>query len=155
MLAKTLSCSACGWRTVCGPAEIESRLRLVGLLRRDGDPDEEILAALLPDAAGRMTCPSCKRIGLTVGEADDAEEDDWLAATLCDACRKPIPPERLEALPGTRRCVECQGKAESGQSDDEPDFCPRCGALMELRVSRSRGLTRYRSFCTGSPPCRL
>lgn len=26
---------------------------------------------------------------------------------MCEVCRKPIPPERLEALPQTRRCVEC------------------------------------------------
>ena len=157
MLSRRLTCPDCGWRTVCGPAEIASRLRLVGLLRRDGDPEEEILAALLPEAAPRMTCPSCKRIGLIEGEADEADDDDdWQAAVLCESCRKPIPPERLEVFPNTRRCVACQERAESGEPDpEEPEFCPRCGALVELRVSRGGGLTRYKRFCTGDPRCRL
>ena len=34
-------------------------------------------------------------------------------------------------------------------------FCPRCGSLVEIRVSRGSGITRYRRFCTGDPPCRL
>ncbi|HHV93906.1 MAG TPA: hypothetical protein GXX47_05135 [Firmicutes bacterium] len=26
---------------------------------------------------------------------------------ICEICGKPIPPERLDALPQTRRCVDC------------------------------------------------
>lgn len=37
----------------------------------------------------------------------------------------------------------------------EPEFCPKCGALLELRVSRGAGVTRYKQFCTGDPPYRL
>ena len=155
MLAKEFSCKACGWRTVAGSADVASRLRLVGLLRRAAEPADGLLEALLPEAAPRMTCPGCKAIGLTVGDADESDDwDDWQAAKLCEGCRKPIPPERLEALPDTTRCVACQDGAESGtDTGDEPEFCPRCGALLELRVSRRGGLTRYRPFCTGS--CRL
>ncbi|TWT95857.1 Prokaryotic dksA/traR C4-type zinc finger [Botrimarina colliarenosi] len=157
MLSRILSCSGCGWRTVCGPADIAARLRLVGQLRRDGEPDEAILAELLTDAAARMTCPGCKRIGLVVGDADRAEDgDDWQTAVLCDRCRQPIDPERLEIFPESRRCVACQSRAEAGEPEpDEPDFCPRCGSLVELRVSRGGGLTRYKRFCTGVPSCRL
>ncbi len=157
MLSRSLSCPECQWRTVSGPADIASRLRLVGMLRRDGDPDEAILAALLPEAAARMTCPGCKRIGLVVGDADEIEDEyDWQAAVLCDRCRQPIDPERLEVFPETRRCVPCQAKAEAGEAEpDEPEYCPKCGSLVELRVSRGSGLTRYRRFCTGNPSCRL
>lgn len=157
MLSCSLTCPGCGWRTVCGPGDIASRLRLVGLLRRDGDPDEEILSALLPEAAPRMTCPGCKRIGLLVGDADEAgDDDDWQAAVLCQRCRQPIDPERLEVFPDTRTCVACQSRAEAGEPEpEEPEFCPKCGSLVELRVSRGGGLTRYKRFCTGNPPCRL
>lgn len=157
MLSRSLSCPGCGWRTVCGEADIAARLRLVGLLRRDKDPDEGILAALFDDAAGRMTCPGCKRVGVVADDADAADdEDDWQAAVLCEACRKPIDPERLEVFPDSKRCVPCQARSESGVPEpDEPDFCPRCGSLVELRVSRGSGLTRYRRFCTGQPACRL
>jgi hypothetical protein len=62
----------------------------------------------------------------------------------------------LEAVPGTKRCTACQGKAETGHvANDEPDFCPHCGALLELRASRSGGITRYKQFCTNNPPCRF
>lgn len=158
MLAKQLTCQECGWRTVCGPADAAARLRLVGVLRRESDPDDATLAELLPEAAKRMTCPGCKRIGFAVSEAEEVAEteDDWQAAVLCERCRKPIPPERLEVFPDSKRCVACQSKAESGEpEEDEPEFCPRCGALVELRVSRGGGLTRYKRFCTGVPACRL
>lgn len=159
MLARQLACPDCGWRTVCGAADLATRLRLVGLLRREKEPSDELLAELVPGAAKLMTCPTCKRVGLRLS---DAEEDDfdaaseWQAAVLCEVCREPIPPERLEFVPGAKRCVACQGKAEAGTlSEDEPEFCPKCGSLVELRVSRGGGLTRYKRFCTGSPACRL
>lgn len=163
MFAQTLTCSHCGWRTVCGSADAAARLRLVGVLRRESNPDDATLAELLPEAAKRMTCPGCKRIGLAVSDAEETTagslgdgDDDWQAAVLCERCRKPIPPERLEVFPDSKRCVACQSKAESGEpEEDEPEFCPRCGALVELRVSRGSGLTRYKRFCTGVPACRL
>jgi hypothetical protein len=156
MLSRSLACEDCGWRTFCGAEEIAAKLRLVGLLRRETEPDEATLAELLPCAVGRMTCPGCKRIGLVVSEPEIDEDDDWQTAILCEACRKPIPPERLEVFPDSKRCVDCQSRAESGEpDDDEPEFCPRCGALLELRVSRGSGITRYKRFCTGVPSCRL
>ena len=157
-LAKQLTCRECGWRTVCGSVDAAARLRLVGVLRRESDPDDATLAELLPEAAKRMTCPGCKRIGLAVADAEEVAnaDDDWQAAVLCEKCRKPIPPERLEVFPDSKRCVACQSQAESGEpEEDEPEFCPRCGALVELRVSRGAGLTRYKRFCTGVPACRL
>jgi len=113
-----------------------------------------------------MTCPTCKRVGLTLAEADDGDFDDaefdngvagdWQAAVMCQVCREPIPPERLEFVPDAKHCVACQGKAELGAlPDDDPEFCPKCGSLVELRVSRGSGITRYKRFCTGMPPCRL
>ena len=159
MVSLELTCRNCEWRTVCGPSDAIGRLRLVGLLRRDTDPDDTLITTLLVEAAPRMTCPVCKEKRLFARPAsatDEEEESDWQAAVLCEVCREPIPPERLEAVPGARRCALCQGKAETGQLvDDEPEYCPHCGSLVELRVSTGSGITRYRRFCTGSPPCRL
>lgn len=157
MFAKRLVCGGCGWATVCGADEAVRRLRLVGHLRRESDPDEGVLEELLFDAAGRMTCPGCKRVGLKVEDpVAESDDEDWQTAKLCEACRKPIPVERLEVFPDAKRCVGCQDRSETGVDDvDEPEFCPRCGSLVELRVSRAGGLTRYRRFCTGTPPCRL
>ena len=86
----------------------------------------------------------------------DEEPGDWQTAVFCEICREPIDPERLEAVPGTKRCAVCAAKVESGQLDEiEPDYCPNCGALVEVRVSRGSGITRYKRVCTGEPPCRL
>ncbi|MEM6331156.1 MAG: TraR/DksA C4-type zinc finger protein [Planctomycetota bacterium] len=167
MFTKALVCRECSWRTLVGPSELATRLRLIGLLRRDKDPPEDLVLELARESSARMTCPGCKRIGLTLREADEpltggaaGDEDwpdgDWQAAVLCEVCRQAIDPERLEFVPGTKRCTACQGKAESGKlDDDEPEFCPKCGSLVDLRVSRGSGLTRYKRFCTGSPACRL
>jgi hypothetical protein len=151
-----LQCRRCGWRTVCGPTEAADRLRLLGLLRREPKPDDELVAALLVEAAPRMTCPVCKEKTLCAAPADSDESGDWQAAVLCRMCGKPVAPERLEAVPGAARCAACQEKAETGKLVDvEPEYCPYCGALVELRVSRATGITRYKRFCTGNPPCRL
>jgi Zn finger protein HypA/HybF involved in hydrogenase expression len=156
MLRKLLHCRQCKFRTVAGKDDLVTRLRLVGQLRRDKEPDDAIVEALIAEYAALMTCPGCKSIGLVPEDADDEwdDDDDWQAAVQCEICRQPIDPERLEVLPDTRRCTECQSKSETGTlPDDDPEFCPRCGALVELRVSRGSGITRYRRFCTGG--CRL
>jgi hypothetical protein len=152
-----LTCRRCGWRTVCGVDDAIARLRLIGLLRREREPDEDFVAALFVEAAPRMTCPICKEKSLSASPIELSDEnDEWQAAVLCDVCREPIPAERLEAVPNTKRCANCQGLAESDKLvEAEPDYCPHCGALVEIRVSRGSGITRYKRVCTGSPPCRL
>lgn len=137
-------------------SEVETRLRTLGLLRRAPNPPGELVAELLRVNLSRLSCDECGCVGLALRDTDDADEwDDWQQAVLCEVCSQPISPERLEVLPEAKRCVGCQGAADRGEEVDEPDFCPKCGALVELRVSRGRGTTRYKLFCTGDPPCRL
>jgi hypothetical protein len=157
VFSSELVCGNCQWRTVSGREDAIGRLRLIGLLRRDPDPDDELLKVLFVETAPRMTCPICKEKRLQAVDHDPGDDDaaDWQTATLCEVCRQPIPPERVEALPEVRRCVACQGRSEAGLSFDEREYCPRCGSLVEIRVSRGPGITRYRRFCTGNPPCRL
>ena len=103
-----------------------------------------------------MTCPVCKEKQLWSQLCEDDDASDWQAAVLCEVCRQPIPPERIDAIPGAKRCAACAAKAESGQLVEVgPDFCPQCGALVDVRVSRGVGITRYKRVCTGEPPCRL
>ena len=156
MFSYELVCRRCGWRTVCGRDDTIARLRLIGLLRREPDPNDDLVAALFVEAAPRMTCPICKEKSLTASPADDTDEGDWQTAVLCEVCRAPIPPERLDAIPTAKRCARCQEQAEAGElTAEEPEYCPHCGALVELRVSRGSGITRYKRVCTGIPPCRL
>ncbi len=154
VLNRLLTCGKCGYRTIAGRDELVARLQLVGQLRRDKNPDDAIVLALLSECSPLMTCPGCKTIGLAVSDVDALDDDgDWQTAVLCEVCRQPIDPERMEVLPDTRRCTECQHKGETGTLHDDLEFCPRCGALVELRVSRGGGITRYKRFCTGG--CRL
>jgi Zn finger protein HypA/HybF involved in hydrogenase expression len=139
------------------------------LFRRAKQPPDDLVAELLRTNLHRLECDACHAIGLVIVAADDAaggeslgndigateDFDDWQQAILCKVCHQPIPPERLEVFPSSRTCVGCQDLADRGQSPVEPEFCPKCGALLELRVSRGGGVTRYKQFCTGSPPCRL
>jgi Zn finger protein HypA/HybF involved in hydrogenase expression len=156
MFSYELTCRHCGWRTVCGLDGAIARLRLIGQLRRDKEPDESIVESLLLESAPRMTCPICKEKQLWAQPSTSEEDETWATAVLCDICREPIAPERLEAIPNVKRCAACATRAEKGElSALEPDFCPHCGSLVEVRVSRGGGITRYKRVCSGDPPCRL
>ena len=41
MFSYELTCRDCGWRTVCGRDDAVARLRIVGQLRREREPDED------------------------------------------------------------------------------------------------------------------
>jgi hypothetical protein len=159
VIAIELICGHCSWRTVCGREDAIARLRSIGMLRRDPDPDDEMIRVLMVDSVSRMICPNCSEKRLTAHplNSDELPEDvEWQTAVLCEVCRQPIPPERLEAIPTAKRCVTCQGKAEvTTGADETADYCPHCGAPVQIRVSRGAGIMRYKRFCTGNPPCRL
>ncbi len=156
MLSATLKCDKCGWQTCCGQQEIERRLRTLGLLRRAPHPPEDLVSELLAVNLSRLKCDACGFAGLLQVPPEQTDAgDDWQQAALCQICNEPIPPERLEVFPNAVRCVGCQDAEDRGVQSFEPEFCPKCGALVELRVSRGSGITHYKQFCTGNPPCRL
>ncbi len=130
------------------------RLRAVGRLKRNAEPEPELVDELARAAAGEMTCSSCAAVGLYVAGEDEGVAD-WPTAGLCEACGGKIEPERLEALPEAVRCVACERASESGQPIGEVEYCPKCGAPLALRPTTGAGLVRWRMVCTGAPPCRL
>jgi hypothetical protein len=145
-----LLCTACGWSVSCGPTAMLERLRAVQMLRPGAAPDPELLPQLFIAAAAKSTCPDCGRMGLAAIR-ETQSDDEWPGARPCEGCGEPIGQERLLALPGARRCARCQQADESGQSSGAADYCPRCGSIMQLKPTRSAGLTRYALFC---PACR-
>ncbi|QEG34580.1 TraR/DksA C4-type zinc finger protein [Bythopirellula goksoeyrii] len=159
MDGKALACPDCGWRTVCSHDELARRLRKLGLLRRAPHPPDDLVDELVHTNLARLTCDQCHAAGLAIVEADDvsssADADDWQQAAICEICRKPVPPERLEIFPSARRCVTCQDAEDRGLEPSAVEYCPKCGSLLEMRVSQSGGVTRYKQFCTGQPACRL
>ena len=149
-----LRCPDCGWRQTDGPAAIGQRLRRIGKVGPRSQPDWEILAALLLASTSQIECDGCGRRGVLAGPAESPDAA-WPDVVSCEACGKPIPPERLEALPGTTLCTACQSNDERGVRRPEAiEYCPRCGAPMEPKLSRDRGITRYLMTCTAVPPCR-
>jgi hypothetical protein len=156
MLSLQLECPQCHWRTLCGDADILARLRQLALFRRATDPPDELVREMVHSHRNRLKCDNCGHAGL-ITDFDPAQNDgdDWQQAVVCEVCRQPIDPERIEFIPNATRCAKCQTAADRGQLIAEPDYCPKCGALAELRVSCAGGLTRYKLFCTGNPACRL
>lgn len=148
-----LRCPDCGWHETCGLDAIVRRLREAGKLRPGREPEPDILYELFHASASRFTCPACGRQGLLPGPSAE-EAAEWPDVVLCASCSKPIPKERLEAIPGTTLCAACQGNEERGLTTDAPDYCPRCGAPMKICLTRSGGITRYVLACTNNPPCR-
>ena len=130
-----------------------ARLRELGMLRREKEASQELVAELFASAAGRMVCSSCNHRGLTVTEAEDVGDDDgaWNIARACVVCGQPIAAERLAAFPDAQRCVACQQAADRGADSSPPDYCPRCGTPMTLRPRRGQGLAGYEMVC---PQCR-
>ncbi len=157
-MSAIIECNQCGWRTVCGHEDLARRLRNLGLLRRAPHPPADLVEELARSNLHRLVCDQCHAMGLAFVALDDVETDeagDWQQAVLCEICRQPVPPERLEIFPKVRRCVSCQNASDRGMEPDAQEYCPKCGALLEVRVSQGGGVTRYKQFCTGQPPCRL
>jgi Zn finger protein HypA/HybF involved in hydrogenase expression len=170
MFSSTLVCTQCGWLTIGGEEDIVRRLRALGLFRRAPHPPIELVSELLKTNAHRLTCDACHQPGLAIiahGDAGsleihssvilaESEDDgDWQQAVICQVCREPISPDRLEVFPKAKRCAKCQDLSDRGAEPITPEYCPKCGAIVELRVSRGGGITRYKRFCTGQPSCRL
>ncbi len=142
-----LSCRVCRWTEACGPTAMIRWLRATGKLRPQADLELELLYELFRVHAAGFACPACGNVGLAVGEAID----DWSEDRRCEACGRTIAPERLEFLPNATLCASCQQDEERGRGKREHDYCPRCGAVMELRRAATGGVTRYVLSC---PACR-
>jgi hypothetical protein len=145
---RRVRCPECCWYAVWGPEQMLRALRSQGMLRRETQPAPEIILQLITVVLGQLTCPDCQSRQLALSPYDDTEDSDWAESRCCEVCRAAIPRERLEVFPRTRRCAKCQDQPVAAAVED--DFCPRCGGLLQLRLSRSAGTSRYVSHC---PSC--
>ena len=146
-----LRCPQCFAVSLCGTEDMLSRLRRLGILRREKEPDVALVLELFRSAAGRFECPECGRTGLSAVPADgDDDEEQWTGQRRCKSCDTAIPKERVDLLPDVRLCAECQRRDETGASD-EREFCPRCGSVMRLVLQGGAGISRYQMKC---PECR-
>jgi hypothetical protein len=96
------------------------------------------------------------------GNDTDVEEVLDVPVRPCASCGRPIPPERLEAMPEATRCVPCQQRTESTPSDWRVSdiACPRCAAhglksRMVWRIARDPAkFSGYFLGCSRFPECR-
>lgn len=144
-------CPQCTWTALCDQRDMVQRLQKTGMLRREGKPDGQLVLELFRSACEKLACDDCGTTGLVVEVPDqDAlnwDEANWDQTRPCDVCGQPIPTERIELFPDAQRCAKCQASNERGESDEVPEYCPKCGAIMTLRTSGRGGITRYQLRC--------
>ena len=148
-----LRCASCRWLTTLDGPAAGQWLRERGLLHSHSEASPAEIREILRGVAPRQACPECSETGLAA-RVIELDDEDWLGAICCESCNEPIPKDRLEALPGTRRCKRCAGLEERGLGHGAEDYCPRCGSLMVLRQNRSSGITRNAWVCSAYPRCR-
>ncbi len=149
--AHQLRCPDCGHTQPSDLTGMLQRLHAQGQLRRDKDPSPDLVLELFRLALPQINCGSCGSVGQVLEERDEFDSEDWPEVRCCQACKQPIPAERLELYPNSHRCAACQQLEEQGgdSNNDEPEFCPHCGSLLSLRTRRSGGITRYVMYCAG------
>ncbi len=96
-----------------------------------------------------------------ISEDDDAGELVDMPVRPCVGCGRPIPPERVEAVPEATHCVSCQLQTESAPTDWHVSeiVCPRCAARgfqsrMVWRTARDPTIPGYFLGCSRFPECR-
>jgi hypothetical protein len=147
-----ISCRACGFVEDESISDMVRQLRAAGILKATSDSSPDVIRALYVASAAKLACPDCEFVGITAREAPADDDEAWGQARACEICRAPIPAERLEFLPDARLCAACQAKDERGEtSDNEREFCPRCGSVMQLVAGRGQGIARFVMRC---PACR-
>jgi len=142
-----LRCSACGSREVIGPLQVLERLYAARLLKRTKDPDWEIVQELFRTCANARLCAQCGSGAVSLEPYVESDDADWGDVRSCERCGATIPPERLEVFPETRLCVACQQRRDRGADEGDPEYCPRCGSIMHLRLSGGSGISRYVMRC--------
>lgn len=97
-----------------------------------------------------------------LGQEADASDVVDIPVRRCVGCGRPIPPERLEAIPDATQCVPCQHRTELAPSDwhvSEME-CPRCAtngfkSRMVWRIARDPArFSGYFLGCSRFPECR-
>ena len=142
-----LICPSCNTSNICSVGEMKKWLMKHGKLRRTRDPELELIEELFLVSANKFTCDECGHVGMIVRAAEQLPDDEWDMARRCETCGQPISNERLEIFRNTRVCMSCKDDEERGHPHEEPEYCPRCGGVMEMKPEKGPGITRYEYRC--------
>src|SRR5262245_30269176 len=115
-------CPYCSWQEDGTVAELDSKLRSLGMIKREEEAELSLLLELARIKKPDLRCPSCNRAGYTA-DAIDPSEDGWGQGKPCANCGTEIPAERLELFPDQDLCAKCQGKVDKGGHLSGDDYC--------------------------------
>lgn len=146
----TLKCPACGNLQSVSLAQMVDHLRGLGMFKRQQEPDATLVRELYAQQISLLRCEVCGQIGYGDVSSDEVDDEPWCGGRACERCRRPISAERLEVFPDARRCTECQQAGEAEDDHGDPEYCPRCGAIMQLKLRGGSGITSYAMHC---PEC--
>lgn len=150
-LLAVVECTACGHRR-----DVDAELARRFDARVDVTDLDAVRAAICASLS-RLRCASCdaRRAKWVEYEADASGSESRQPAVACEVCDVLIPPARLDAVPGTTRCVACESLTEGGvERKAAPCNCRRCGASMCWRVRRIEEPVQYFLGCSRFPACR-
>lgn len=146
-----LVCPLCKSRRSCDFKDIVRELYELKMLRRQNKPEPAVVHELFRQSGSRLSCQKCQHVGLIVEEAEPLNTEEWGEARKCESCSVAIPPERLEVFPDATRCAQCQSTDENTADTGEPEYCPRCGNIMQPATKIGKGMAHYTLIC---PTCR-
>jgi hypothetical protein len=91
---------------------------------------------------GELRCDNCRSLEIRILDDNGRLLIDPANLTRCNSCEEVIPLPRIQAAPGTKRCVTCSSKPRPPQPrhpQPPPDMqtCPRCGASTVVRQNRN------------------
>lgn len=138
-----LFCPHCKATELCDPHRMLGKLRSVSVLRREADPETDLLVELFRSSASRLPCYACKQTGLLVREP---VAENWDTVRFCESCAVRIPDERLEVFPSAKRCAKCEASGNQEKNADR-EFCPKCGEVLNMRLRRGSGIAKYQMTC--------
>jgi transposase-like protein len=121
------------------------------LVKYTSELENDLLPELFRALTGKLSCPLCGHMGIIAQPSEPISDEAWGEARKCELCGVPISLERLDVLPDARLCVACQGHEDRGEAIGPKEYCPRCGSIMTMVLSRGAGVARYLMTC---PSCR-
>lgn len=86
------------------------------ILKPDGPLGFAVVRQPLNSRPAASTTAEHCRVALRVQRRFRTLPQGTLGLICCSTCRIPIPADRLQALPGTRICHDCQEKKEGGKT---------------------------------------
>lgn len=148
-----LQCSGCENVEFADADQLLARLRKMGMMRRDAEPSNDLIKEMVERMCDGFKCATCDNVGLTTSDEDPFDDEEWGQARKCERCKATIPAERIEVFPDTRLCTSCKAKVDAGEETDEiePDYCPKCGDIRQLKARGGSGIAGYKMYC---PTCR-